>query len=119
MKKNWDGEDGVWGVTNPPQEYNWGDSCVHACTGTDNPEQVKDIILAVTGNQENLLKISKEYLDYTNTKSSMQKVAEDRMICGCFRNWIRRRRWRENQNVGMQLFRILPGPVPQASMSFM
>lgn len=77
LKKNWDGEDGVWGVTNPPQEYNWGGSYVHACTGTDNPEKVKDIILAVTGNQENLLKISKEYLDYTNTKSGMQKVAED------------------------------------------
>lgn len=77
LKKNWDGEDGVWGVTTPPQEYNWGGSYVHACTGTDNPEHVKDMILAVTGDQENLLKISKEYLDYTNTKSGMQGVAED------------------------------------------
>lgn len=77
LDPNWDGETGAWAVTNPPQEYNWGGSYVHACTGTDNPEQVKDIILAVTGNQENLLKISKEYLDYTNTKSGMQKVAED------------------------------------------
>ena len=77
LKKNWDGEDGVWGVTTPPQEYNWGGSYVHACTGTDNPEHVKDMILAVTGDQENLLKIPKEYLDYTNTKSGMQGVAED------------------------------------------
>ena len=84
LKKNWDGEDGVWGVTTPPQEYNWGGSYVHACTGTDNPEKVKDIILAVTGNQENLLKISKEYLDYTNTKSGMQGVAEDSSYASAF-----------------------------------
>ena len=25
LKPNWDGEDGVWAVTNPPQEYNWED----------------------------------------------------------------------------------------------
>lgn len=24
LKKNWDGEDGVWAVTNAPQDYNWG-----------------------------------------------------------------------------------------------
>ena len=77
LKPNWDGEDGVWGVTNPPQEYNWGGSYVHACTGTDNIEHVKDIILSVTVNKDNLLKISKEYSDFTNTKSGMQKAASD------------------------------------------
>lgn len=77
LKKNWDGEDGVWGVTNPPQEYNWGGSYVHACTGTDNPEHVRDIILALTANKENLLKISKEYADFTNTRSGMQAAAAD------------------------------------------
>lgn len=44
-------------------------------TGTDNPEHVKDIILAMTGNQDNLLKISKEYSDFTNTKSGMKDAA--------------------------------------------
>lgn len=77
LKDNWDGKDGAWAVTNPPQEYNWGGSYVHACTGTDNPEHVRDIILAVTANKDNLLKISKEYLDFTNTKSGMQEAAED------------------------------------------
>lgn len=24
LKKNWDGEDGAWAVTNAPQDYNWG-----------------------------------------------------------------------------------------------
>ena len=77
LKPNWDGEDGAWAVTNPPQEYNWGGSYVHACTGTDNPKHVKDIILAVTGNKDNLLKISKDYLDFTNTKSGMKEAAQD------------------------------------------
>ena len=77
LKNNWDGENGAWAVTNPPQEYNWGGSYVHACTGTDNPTLVKDIILSVTGDKENLLKISKDYLDYTNTKSGMNEAAKD------------------------------------------
>ncbi len=77
LKPNWDGGDGAWAVTNPPQEYNWGGSYVHACTGTDNPKHVKDIILAVTGDRNNLLKISKDYLDFTNTKSGMKEAAED------------------------------------------
>ena len=77
LKPNWDGGDGEWAVTNPPQEYNWGGSYVHACTGTDNPTLVKDIILSVTGNKEHLLRISKDYLDYTNTKSGMNEAAKD------------------------------------------
>ena len=77
LKPNWDGEDGEWAVTNPPQEYNWGGSYIHAATGTDDPEHAKDIILALTGNKDNLLKISKDYSDFTNTKSGMQEVATD------------------------------------------
>lgn len=78
LKKNWDGEDGVWAVTNAPQDYNWGGSYVLACQGTDNPKYVKDIILSLTGDKENLLKISKEFLDYTNTRSGMQEAAKDK-----------------------------------------
>ena len=77
LKPNWDGAEGDWAVTNPPQEYNWGGSYIHAATGTDNPEHAKDIILALTGNKDNLLKISKDYSDFTNTKSGMQEVAKD------------------------------------------
>ncbi len=77
LKPNWDGGDGAWAVTQPPQEYNWGGSYVHACTGTDNPHHVKDIILSVTADKENLLKISKEFSDFTNTQSSMQAAAGD------------------------------------------
>ena len=75
LDPNWDGELGTWAVTNPPQEYNWGGSYVHGCAGTDNPEHVKDIILAVTANKDNLLKISQDYSDFTNTISGMQEAA--------------------------------------------
>ena len=77
LKPNWDGEDGVWAVTNPPQEYNWGGSYIHVATGTDNPEHAKDIILAMTAKKDNLLKISQDYSDFTNTKSGMQEAAND------------------------------------------
>ena len=76
LNPNWDGEEGAWAVTNPPHEYNWGGSYIHACTGTDNPEHVKDIILSLTADKDNLLKISKDYLDYTNTVSGMQEAAQ-------------------------------------------
>lgn len=77
LHPNWDGDEGKWAVTTPPQEYNWGGSYIHGCTGTDNPEHVKDIILAMTANEDNLLKISKDYADFTNTQSGMRKAAED------------------------------------------
>lgn len=77
LNPNWDGDAGAWAVTNPPQEYNWGGSYIHAATGTDNPEHVKDIILAMTADKDNLLKISKDYSDFTNTKSGMQEAATD------------------------------------------
>ena len=77
LKPNWDGEDGAWAVTNPPQEYNWGGSYIHAATGTDNMEHAKDIILAMTGDKDTLLKISHDYADFTNTKSGMQEAASD------------------------------------------
>ncbi len=43
LKPNWDGKEGEWGVTNPPQEYNWGGSYIHAATGTDNTKHAKEI----------------------------------------------------------------------------
>lgn len=77
LSPNWDGGDGAWAVTNPPQEYNWGGSYVHACAGTDNPQHVKDIILAVTADKENLLTISREKTDFTNAQTSMREAASD------------------------------------------
>ena len=84
LKPNWDGEEGAWAVTNPPQEYNWGGSYIHGCQGTDNPEHVKDIIMAMTGNKENLLKISQDYSDFTNTVSGMQEATSDENFSSAF-----------------------------------
>ena len=84
LNPNWDGENGAWAVTNPPQEYNWGGSYIHAATGTDNPKHIKDIILSLTADKENLLKISKDYLDFTNTVSGMQEAATDASFASDF-----------------------------------
>ncbi len=78
LNPNWDGEKGNWAVTTPPQEYNWGGSYIHAATGTDNVQHAKDIILALTGNEDNMLKISKETSDFTNDKSAMAGLAQDK-----------------------------------------
>ncbi|MDB6210367.1 ABC transporter substrate-binding protein [Streptococcus oralis] len=77
LKSNWDGADGEWAVTNPPQEYNWGGSYIHGAEGTDNPKHVKEIIKSLTADKDNLLKISKDYQDFTNTKSGMEAAAKD------------------------------------------
>ena len=77
LAPNWDGPEGSWAVTNPPQAYNWGGSYIHACQGTDNPEHVRDIILALTATKDNLIKISKDYMDFTNTMSGMEEAATD------------------------------------------
>lgn len=84
LKPNWDGAEGSWAVTTPPQEYNWGGSYIHAASGTDNPEHVKEIILELTANKDNLLKISKDYLDFTNTVTGMREVAEDETFASDF-----------------------------------
>ena len=77
LNPNWDGEASSWAVTDGPQAFNWGGSFVHGCAGTDNAAHVKDIMLAVTANRDNLMKITKDYLDFTNTQSGMKKIAED------------------------------------------
>ena len=84
MVPNWDGEEGAWAVTNAPLSYNWGGTYVLAATGTDNPQHVKDIILALTGNTENLTTITKKYSDFTNAKSVMETAATDKSFASDF-----------------------------------
>ena len=77
LTPNWDGEPGSWGVTTGPQDFNWGGSFIHGCTGTDNPEHVKEIILALTGNADNMEKITSTYTEFSNNTVVMKKFAED------------------------------------------
>lgn len=82
--KNWDGEAGSWAVTNAPLTYNWGGTYVLAAEGTDNPAHVKEILLALTANKDNLTMISKTYADFTNAKSVMQNAATDNAFASDF-----------------------------------
>lgn len=84
MVPNWDGEAGSWAVTNAPLTYNWGGTYVLAAEGTDNPEHVKEILLALTANEDNLTMISKTYADFTNAKSVMQNAATDNEFASDF-----------------------------------
>ena len=77
LTPNWDGDAGSWGVTTGPQAFNWGGSFIHGCTGTDNPEHVKEIILALTGNADNMETITREYTEFTNNRAVMTQFAED------------------------------------------
>ena len=77
MVPNWDGAEGSWAVTNAPLPYNWGGTYLVAATGTDNPGHVKDIIMALTGNQDNLTRVAKEYTEFTNAQSVMDAAASD------------------------------------------
>lgn len=77
MVPNWDGEAGAWAVTNAPLSFNWGGTFLLAATGTDNPQIVKDIILALTANKDNLTTITQKYSEFTNAQSVMSAAAED------------------------------------------
>ena len=55
-----------------------------AAEGTDNPQHVKDIILALTADADNLTKISKDYADFTNAKSVMEAAAKDDSFASAF-----------------------------------
>ncbi|MDO5702283.1 MAG: carbohydrate ABC transporter substrate-binding protein [Lachnospiraceae bacterium] len=77
LTPNWDGEAGAWGVTTGPQAFNWGGSFIHGCAGTDNPEHVREIMLALTGSAENMEKITREYTEFTNNTTVMNAIAED------------------------------------------
>ena len=84
LKPNWDGENGAWAVTNAPLSYNWGGTFVLAAEGTDNPGHVKDILLALTADADNLKMISKEYADFTNTKTLMEAAKTDNSFASDF-----------------------------------
>lgn len=75
MVPNWDGEEGAWAVTDAPLPYNWGGTYLVAAEGTDNPGHVKDIIMALTGDSDNLTKVAKEYTEFANAKPVMDAAA--------------------------------------------
>ena len=68
---------GDWAVCKGPQPFYWGGSWLVACSGTDNPEHVKDIMLRMTADKDILTRITKETQDYTNNEEAMNELAAD------------------------------------------
>ena len=68
---------GDWAVCPGPQPFFWGGSWLIGARGTDNPEHVKDIMLAMTANPEILVTITKETQDFTNNEAAMNELATD------------------------------------------
>ena len=50
---------GGWGFVNGPQGFNWGGTWICGAVGTDNPTLVKDIILAMTTDNDIMKDIAK------------------------------------------------------------
>ena len=68
---------GGWGYCNGPQSFYWGGTWIAAATGTDNPTLDKDIILNMTTNQDILKAIAKKDSDCVNSKTVLNKLAND------------------------------------------
>jgi hypothetical protein len=73
-----------WGICEPPQAYNWGGSFMVGCSGTDNKEHIKDIMMALTANKDIMVDIAKETGDFTNTVKGMEGLAKDKSFASKF-----------------------------------
>ena len=66
---------GGWAATEGPQGFFWGGTWICAATGTDNAGLVKDIMLQLTTNEENMIDIVLKDDDFVNNKPAMEKMA--------------------------------------------
>lgn len=66
-----------WGACASPQPFYWGGTWLLAAEGTDNPEHVKDILLAMTANTDILKAIAVEDNDMTNDQPLMDELGKD------------------------------------------
>lgn len=67
---------GGWGLVEGPQGYFWGGTWICAAAGTDNADEIKDIMLAMTCNEEVMTNIVKKDNDFANNKAAMEAMAE-------------------------------------------
>ncbi len=68
------GIDGGWGITEGPMGFFWGGTWMHAATGTDNADIVKEIMLAMTCNETILKDIVTKDNDFANHKPAMEAM---------------------------------------------
>lgn len=71
------GEEGFgdWAVCEGPAAWYWGGTWISGARGTDNKELVVDIMRKLTCDKDNMVKMSGETQDYTNTVSGMETLA--------------------------------------------
>lgn len=69
---------GKYKVCYGPQSYYWGGTWIAAATGTDDKDLIKDIMLKLTCDGAIAEKITRDTQDYTNNKSAMNKIANDK-----------------------------------------
>lgn len=67
---------GGWGLVEGPQGYFWGGTWICAAAGTDNADEIKDIMLAMTCNEEVMTNIVKKDNDFANNKAAMEAMAK-------------------------------------------
>lgn len=67
---------GGWGLVEGPQGYFWGGTWICAAAGTDNADEIKDIMLAMTCNEEVMTNIVKKDNDFANNKAAMEALAQ-------------------------------------------
>lgn len=70
---------GDWAVCYGPAPYYWGGTWLCAAQGTDNADDIKDIMEQLTCNKDIMESMTRdqEIQDYTNTISGMKEIAED------------------------------------------
>lgn len=68
---------GDWAIAQGPQGYSWGGTWICAAEGTDNKALVKDIMLALTCDADNMKALSIKTLDFANNTVAMNALAND------------------------------------------
>lgn len=65
---------GDWAVTEGPQAFFWGGTWICAARGTDNEELIKDIMLAMTANEEIMMSMMCQTGEFVNNQEVMENV---------------------------------------------
>jgi hypothetical protein len=68
---------GKYRVCEGPASWYWGGTWIHACEGTDNISQIRDIMRDLTCTRTIDASITRITQDYTNNKLAMQELATD------------------------------------------
>lgn len=83
-QKKGNGIFGEYRVCQGPASYYWGGTWMAACEGTDNKSTIKDIMLKLTCDKAIAKKMTQETQDYTNNKSAMNEIANDKTFGSAF-----------------------------------